>query len=223
MSHIELSNLKFAYNNGPALLNIESLNIEKGQKAIILGKSGSGKTTLLNLISGIIESANGSIKILDTDFSALSKSKKDLFRGKHISYIFQSFNLIPYLSVYENIFLPTIINQKKNKSETDKKIHEIAEELDISAILNKSATEISIGQQQRVAAARALIKSPDILIADEPTSALDHENREALLSYLFNQQEKSGFTILFVSHDETLINRFDQVIRMDSLKDGSHA
>ena len=193
---IDIKNLKYSYKKGSHILDIESLKVKEGDKLFLYGPSGCGKTTLLSILSGILPALEGSVKILNTEFVGLKPSLRDQLRGSEMGYIFQLFNLIPYLNVLDNILLPCKISplRRKNLSliELKEKCVELANNLKIDKILNKKVTEISIGQQQRVAAARALIGFPKLIIADEPTSSLDTDNREQFLKNLFAQCESQN-------------------------------
>ncbi len=218
---IDIKNLKFAYQNTGPILDIPSLEIFENDKVFLYGPSGCGKTTLLSILTGILTTTEGSVRILNQEFVGLKASIRDHIRGNEMGYIFQFFNLVPYLNVLENIILPCKLNptRRKNKSlsEIKEKCIELANNLNIAHILSKKATEISIGQQQRVAAARALLGAPKIIIADEPTSSLDEENREQFLQHLFAQCETQKAALVFVSHDIHLKKLFSKHISLPEL------
>ena len=214
---IEISNLKFKWEGSSHyLLDIPKLEIPRSKKIFLQGSSGSGKTTLLNLLSGVLDFKEGQIKIFDQNIKDMSSSQKDTFRGDHMGFVFQLFNLLPFLSVYENIALPLEFSKTKSSKVQDREseVKRLLEslELDPAKYLSRKVTDLSVGQQQRVAVARALIGSPELLIADEPTSSLDHGVRDQFLKLLFKECEKHGTTVLFVSHDPTLRPLFDDVI-----------
>lgn len=216
---IEISNLQFQYpKNLTPTLSIEKLQINKGEKVFIYGSSGLGKSTLLNLISGVLVAKNGSVRVLDYEMASLSALKRDQLRGEHIGYIFQIFNLLPYLSIKENIQLPCLINKNRNaKKNASIQADELIASLGLSAYSSMNVSELSIGQQQRVAAARALIGSPSIIIADEPTSSLDEKNTTDFMNLLINEWEKNKFTLVFVSHDLNLAKYFDRSISLEKI------
>lgn len=219
---VEIQNLKFKYPSALDLtLDIPQLHIEKGKKIFLHGPSGTGKSTLLEILAGVLPASEGSVKILNQDLSQLSSSQKDQFRSHHIGYIFQSFNLIPYLTVKENIALPLYFSsgkrQKVSSQHEDALIKELTQTLGIDLFLDKKVTELSVGQQQRVAAARALIGSPEVILADEPTSALDYDHRERFIKLLFSIADKNNSTVIFVSHDKTLEKIFDQTISLSTI------
>jgi putative ABC transport system ATP-binding protein len=220
---IQIENLKFKWKGSSHnLLDIPKLHVPKSKKIFLQGSSGSGKTTLLNLISGVLDFSQGDITIFGQKLKSMSHSERDSFRGDHMGFVFQLFNLLPFLSVYENIVLPLefskVKNAKvKNREEETKRLLN-ALELDPAQYLNRKVTDLSVGQQQRVAVARALIGNPELLIADEPTSSLDHDVRDQFLKLLFKECESHGTTVLFVSHDPTLRPMFDEVISLKGLK-----
>ncbi len=223
---VEINQLVFSWNQHfDPVLDIENLSIQPGQSLFIQGPSGSGKTSLLNLIGVVTTPNSGLVKILDQDVSELKGSAKDKFRADHIGFIFQQFNLVPYLSVLENVTLPCYFS-KPRKSKTanlDTQAHRLLTDLGMAEgkLLNKPVTELSVGQQQRVAAARALIGKPEIIIADEPTSALDSDAREAFIELLFQECKQSKSTLIFVSHDRSLAKLFDQQIDLPSINRAS--
>lgn len=213
---VELKELRFFWpeQNVPTL-DIDYLSVSRGEHVFISGESGSGKTTLLNLLCGIHQAHSGVINILNQDMNKLSKQQRDSFRGDHLGVIFQQFNLLPFLSVAENIQLPlgfSKIRQKKSRdiqSETQR----LLSALDLpAAIIDKKVTQLSVGQQQRVAACRALLGAPEVIIADEPTSALDRKNSDNFLQLLFKEADAHDSTIIFVSHDEHTATHFSHVV-----------
>jgi putative ABC transport system ATP-binding protein len=205
---IEIRDLSFSYVPGKLVLEIPELRITRGERVFLFGPSGSGKTTLLGLITGVLQAQTGSITVLGHDFAHMSGSQRDEFRAVHIGYIFQMFNLIPYLSVLENILLPCRLSAARRDRlggvSLEKSGEEVARQLGIGDLINEQVTELSVGQQQRVAAARALVGHPELVVADEPTSALDTDLREAFLELLFRSCELAGATLVFVSHDRQL-------------------
>ncbi|MBN8554096.1 MAG: ABC transporter ATP-binding protein [Deltaproteobacteria bacterium] len=224
MAAISIRNLKFAYEKDNPVLDIPSLDISSGEKVFLFGPSGSGKTTLLGLMAGVLEGSSnlfsGDLNILDQNLAKLSVSQRDSFRGLHIGYIFQLFNLIPYLSVIENICLPCVINSKRRakiKCDLNRAAEDLAIELGLKDFLHKPVLRLSVGQQQRVAVARALLGEPEILIADEPTSALDADHRQKFIELLFEQASRTRATLIFVSHDQSLAKSFDRNLSLNEL------
>ncbi len=217
---ITLKEVKFRWHKAkPWVLDILHFQVGVGQKVFIAGPSGSGKTTLLNLISGIILPDEGRIWIEGTDLVDLGPAARDNFRGEHIGYVFQSFNLIPYLSIMENVLLPCRFSRERMDripgdvtAEANRLLDRM--EINTASILTARVSDLSIGQQQRVAAARALLGAPQLIIADEPTSALDTENRDAFIELLFAEANASKATLLFVSHDIGLASAFDHSVSL---------
>jgi putative ABC transport system ATP-binding protein len=209
-SSIEIQNLKFSYGEHQ-ILDIDDFFVKAGEIVFLYGPSGSGKSTLLELIAGVLKAQSGILKVGDKDLVKLNSSDLDTYRAENIGYIFQSFNLIPYLSVMENILLPFLFRTSKPNFDEVKKL---IEELGLTGHINKPVTDLSVGQQQRVAVARALIKKPNIILADEPTSALDYNHREKFLKILFELCRKNKTTVLFVSHDLSIEKLFDRSISL---------
>ncbi len=225
---IQLNAVTFAWPGQPRLLDIDSFALAVGERVFLKGPSGSGKTTLLGLLGGVLLPDSGSIRLLGEDLSGLSAARRDRFRADHTGYIFQMFNLLPYLSVVENVTLPCRFSAVRHaraltrSASLDQAAMDLLAGLGLSepALLRRPVTELSIGQQQRVAAARALIGSPELVIADEPTSALDADTHEAFLRLLFAECERGGSSLLFVSHDSSLEPLFDRAL---SLRDINRA
>ncbi len=217
---IEVHNLRFAWPGGPPLLSIPRFEVARGERVFLRGPSGSGKSTLLGLVGGVLQPATGSVRLLDTEVNRLSASARDRFRGEHLGFVFQMFNLIPYLSVLQNVMLPALFSASRAARIGDTaalraEAVRLLAALGLSdSMLEREVTRLSIGQQQRVAAARALLGRPEIIVADEPTSSLDHDTREHFLRLLMDECRAQGATLLFVSHDTSLSGLFD---RVDSL------
>lgn len=218
---VALEDLVFGYRPGREVLRIAALSIAAGERVFLHGPSGSGKTTLLGLTAGVLAPQQGRVKILGQDLAQLPSSRRDAYRGSHIGYLFQLFNLIPYLSVLENIALPcrlhAIRRDRLGTTPIEAEARRLAERLELGAFIDTAVTELSVGQQQRVAAARALIGRPELVIADEPTSALDTDLRDRFLELLFECCDEAGATLLFVSHDLSLGARFDRVISLPTM------
>jgi putative ABC transport system ATP-binding protein len=222
---IDLKDVGFSYPHAThATLHIQSFQIQRREKVFLYGPSGSGKTTLLEILAGVLAPQSGSVHLLGTDIAKLSSAGRDRFRADHIGYIFQSFNLIPYLSVEENIQLPLHLSRERRarvsahhqsgKGEKGEKeeIHYLCTHLGIHQLLQRRVTDLSVGQQQRVAVARALLGSPGLILADEPTSSLDYDLREKFIQLLFEVCGKMDITVLFVSHDRSLEKLFSRSI-----------
>ena len=193
-----------------------SMYIDKGEFAAIMGASGSGKTTLLNCISTIDEVTSGHIYVGNEDITELKEKELATFRRENLGFIFQDFNLLNTLTISENISLALIIN-KEDVNKVDNKVTDIAKKLGISDILNKYPYEVSGGQKQRCACARALINKPKLILADEPTGALDSKSSRMLLETMDEMNEKLNATILMVTHDSFSASFCKRVL---FLKDG---
>ncbi len=220
---VDISELSFSWSQrDDPVLGIDRLQVQHGEHVFIEGPSGSGKSTLLSLIAGVITPQKGRIRVTGTSINDLNGAGRDRFRADHIGFIYQMFNLIPYLSVVENVTLPCRFSRSRRQraqgrsSNVQAEAMRLLQELGMGdrAVIRKSATELSVGQQQRVAAARALIGTPEILIADEPTSSLDADHRKAFIELLFKECDQVDTTIVFVSHDTTLARHFDNTIRL---------
>ena len=222
MEIVNLSQLKFKYPNSErGRLDIENFQVQQGERIFLYGPSGVGKTTFLEILANILTPLSNSLKIAGTDWTNLSQSQKDACRSDEIGYIFQSFNLIPYLSVRENISLPLHMSKKRRlnvpSDKESERIESLTERLGIKNLLDHKTTELSVGQQQRVAAARALIGHPQLILADEPTSALDFDHREKFLKLLFDVCREQSISLIFVSHDRFLEPLFDRVVALTDL------
>ena len=220
-SIVKIESLRFQWSkNNNFKIFVPKLEVGRGKKVLFLGESGSGKTTLLSLICGFLEPLSGSISINDKIISDLTSTNKDAYRSDNIGIIFQQFNLLPYANVIDNIILPLYFSKQRSKK-VENKINaamNLCDQLRLpESILNQKASNLSVGQQQRVAVARALIGSPSIIVADEPTSSLDTEAQELFLDLMFDQISKNSSTLLMVSHDKSLTNYFDQVIDINEI------
>jgi len=205
-------------------LRIPFFAAPRGRQVFISGPSGSGKSTLLSLIGGILTPTSGSVIVGGTCVNMLSGARRDAFRGDSIGFIFQQFNLVPYLSILDNVLIPCRLSAArgaraaKNDGSPEKAAASLLERLDIAPDLwSRQATRLSVGQQQRVAAARALIGNPPLIIADEPTSALDTDHRADFLRLLTRECERTQASLLFVSHDQSLAQGFHTQMRLTEL------
>jgi putative ABC transport system ATP-binding protein len=220
---IDFIDVKYSYpNSSRDVINIAEFKLKKNEKLFLYGPSGCGKSTLLGIAAGVLTATHGITNVFSQNFAKIKPSVRDKIRGLNIGYIFQMFNLVPYLSVFENILLPTSFNKQKILSfGSEKKFIQEAEYLcsvfKIDQIKNSKVTDISIGQQQRVAAARALLGSPQLIIADEPTSALDTNMREVFITTLLEQCHRQNTAVLFVSHDNNLASFFDRKVSLPEI------
>lgn len=218
-SVLALRDIIFTWPKQPRpVLDIRDFRIQTGEKLFLMGPSGSGKTTLLNLIAGVIVPQRGTVACLDTELTDLAGQRRDRFRVDHMGIIFQQFNLVGYLSVLENTLLPcrfSKVRRQRAGGNSDDEAARLLNELGIGTELHKrAANELSVGQQQRVAVARALIGRPEIIIADEPTSALAAGHRDGFVQLLMAECAKYGATLVFVSHDLALASHFDRVVSL---------
>lgn len=216
---IAVDNLRYQWPRASSpCLDIPALHLHAGESLFLYGPSGSGKSTLLGLLGGVLLPQRGSVRMLGQELSSLSARARDRFRVDHVGFVFQQFNLIPHLPVLDNVLLPCRFSRRRLERASgrhgarDEAIRLLAALGLGKDVLRRAATELSVGQQQRVAAARALIGGPEILIADEPTSALDAERQNDFLRLLLQEGQAAGATVLFVSHDRRLASHFDSEV-----------
>jgi len=220
-SIIKIESLNFYWSKKSNFkIFVPSLEIKKGEKVLLLGESGSGKTTLLSLICGFLNPLSGNISINGNTINKLSSKTKDEYRADNIGIIFQQFNLLPYANVVDNVLLPLYFSQARSKNIVNKRAAalELFKQLRLpDDIAQYRASNLSVGQQQRVAVARALIGNPSLIIADEPTSSLDTNAQQLFLDLMFKQISENNSTLLMVSHDKSLSNRFDRQININEI------
>ncbi|MCX7185005.1 MAG: ABC transporter ATP-binding protein [Nitrosospira sp.] len=222
---IDIQNLIFQWPGRQGFrLSIPKFQVERGERVFLQGASGSGKSTLLSLLGGVLAPQHGQLQVLDTDLTALTSSTRDRFRVDHVGLLFQQFNLVPYLSVRENVLLPCRFSQRRRE-----RALEAADTLEQSAdrllsqlgldltLARQPVTALSVGQQQRVAAARALMGHPELIIADEPTSALDADRQAEFLDVLLGRCNDEDVTLIFVSHDQRLAQHFNRSVNLSEL------
>jgi putative ABC transport system ATP-binding protein len=218
---INLQNVVFGYDRRSPVLQVEELIVKTGKRVFLYGPSGSGKTTLLGLITGILQPQSGSCKVLGQEMTRMSMSARDQLRGSEIGYIFQSLNLIPYLTVEQNVVLPCHIHARRRKNivapTVNEEVERLISRLELDTHIDRGVKELSTGQQQRVAIARAIIGKPSLVIADEPTSSLDTDRQQAFLELLFEVCDEAKATLVFVSHDRSLMTRFDEQIALSEV------
>ena len=200
-------------------LRCPAFEVAAGESVLLLGPSGSGKSTLLSLVCGIVAPTSGKVEVAGTDLGALSAVRRDRFRANRIGIVFQMFNLLAYASGLDNILLALAFAPERRRRVRGRERDEAlrlacALGLPRDLIATAEAGRLSVGQQQRVAVARALIGSPSLLVADEPTSALDASAQAAFLETLATQSRQAGATLLMVSHDERLADRFTRTVRL---------
>ncbi|QIK40475.1 ABC transporter ATP-binding protein [Pontivivens nitratireducens] len=201
-------------------LNVPDFAVRAGETVLLLGESGSGKSTLLSLICGTVTAQSGVVLVQGENLAKLTAAGRDRFRAEHIGVIFQQFNLLPFGSVLDNILLPLRFAPERRARVADPKTQaeQLIRSLGLPAeLVQARAGKLSVGQQQRVAAARALIGNPSLIIADEPTSALDAATQATFLELLFAQSRANGTSLLMVSHDARLADHFDRVVEMSQI------
>ncbi|WOI52624.1 ABC transporter ATP-binding protein [Parvularcula sp. LCG005] len=222
---LDLTNVRFSWKRSSPVIDIESLTIAAGERIFLQGASGSGKSTLLSLIAGITPPQSGQVSVLGQDMSSLSAPLRDAFRAAHLGIIFQQFNLLPYLSLIDNVLLPCRFSAKRGQALGSSQgswpdaARDLLDRLGLAEVARsgRAVSKLSVGQQQRVAAARALIGSPQFIIADEPTSALDASARGVFIDTLMKEVDRTGAALLFVSHDQSLGARFDRQISLHDI------
>ena len=222
MTALRITDLVFRWpRQAQICLDIARFELAAGERVFLHGASGSGKSTLLGLLGGVALPQQGRIELLGTDITRLGSRDRDRFRADHIGFLFQQFNLLPWLPALDNVLLPcTFSARRRERAGADPRTEaeRMLRHLDLdTASWRKPAGELSVGQQQRVAAARALIGRPEILIADEPTSALDAERQQAFIDLLLQESAAVGAALVFVSHDQRLAGHFDRSIALHDI------
>ncbi len=217
-----INDLEFYWSNKDKFrIKIDNFDLKENEKTLILGESGCGKSTLLNIISGILIPRKGIITIDSKKIELLSTSEMDHFRAEHIGVIFQQFYLLDFISPLNNILLPCYFTNFKNKTYNFflDRAYELADRLNLSndILMKKNSKDISVGQRQRISILRAVINMPKIILADEPTSALDKKNQNLFLDMLFEVCHLENISLLMVSHDERLNDKFDKSIKFENL------
>ena len=221
-SVLAVKNLSFAWPSSSFQIGITDLSVKSDEHWLLEGPSGSGKSTLLQLLGGVLLPQRGEVQILGQSWAALTAAQRDLRRADHVGFIFQQFNLVPYLSALENTLLPCRFSPARCKAaESSGGLKDEARRLlaalglGAKEIQLRRAARLSVGQQQRVAAARALIGRPSLVLADEPTSALDADNRAAFLELLFSEARSAKTAIILVSHDTSLRPHFERHLTLE--------
>ena len=213
---IEIQDLEKRYHEGDServIFQALSMNIRQGELIAVLGKSGSGKTTLLNLVSGIDIPTAGRISIEGTDITAFKEHERTLFRRRHIGFIFQFFNLIPTLTVEENILLPLELNGNLDVQQT-RSAHALLEQVGLIDRIHSFPDRLSGGEQQRIAIVRALVHKPLVLLADEPTGNLDAETGRQVLDMLASLARQQNMTLILVTHSQEAASVTDRIFEV---------
>ncbi len=222
---VRLANVVYGYRAGPPVVDIADFSVPRGENLFLEGPSGSGKSTLLGLVGGILTPAGGTVEVLGESLGELGPAARDRFRADRIGFVFQMFNLLPYLSMVDNVVLPCRFSGARAAAAVESAGSPREEALRLLGRLGFSSetlrgrrvTELSIGQQQRVAVARALIGRPSLVIADEPTSALDANTRLRFVDLLVDECAAAGSTVMFVSHDSALASSFDRSVSIEAI------
>jgi putative ABC transport system ATP-binding protein len=220
MATVVVKNLIKEYGSGlVAVKALDDINltVEKGEFTVLAGPSGSGKTTLLNMIGCLDTPTSGQVLVDEIDIGKIDNREQADFRRERLGFIFQSYNLIPVLTAFENVEFPLTLLRKFGKEERIEKVEKLLAEVGLEALAHRRPGELSGGQQQRIAIARALIKEPSVVLADEPTANLDSVNGESILDLMKELNQRNQITFIFSSHDRMVIERARRVIR---LKDG---
>lgn len=216
---LQIAGLHYRWPGAAAdTLQIDSLQLAAGETVFLRGPSGCGKSTLLSLAAGVLRAQAGQVRLLGQDWAGLRPGVRDRFRADHLGYIFQQFNLLSYLSVIDNVRLPLRFSPRRAaRAGRDGAEQWLARSGLPRPLWAQPAGNLSVGQQQRVAAARALIGAPEVVIADEPTSALDEDLRQAFMALLLQSCTLAGSALLFVSHDLRLAEHFGRVIDLPAI------
>jgi putative ABC transport system ATP-binding protein len=221
---VVLRDMLFSWRPATPVLRIDHWTVARGERVFVQGPSGSGKSTLLSLLAGVIKPNAGTLSVLGQAMASLSGPARDRLRADHIGFVFQQFNLLPYLDMLENVLLPCRLSKRRAQRvalQGGEKVVAtgLLEALGLQANgkSRRDVSRLSVGQQQRVAVARALIGEPEIIICDEPTSSLDEDARDAFINVLFEQVKLTAATLIFVSHDARLGERFDRQVDLRAL------
>ena len=210
---VEIRSMEFAYGEGGFHLSIPEMEIQPGERVAFVGPSGSGKTTLLSLLAGIVTPQSGDIIVGDFWINQIEDAERRAFRITQIGFVFQDFRLVDYLDVRGNILLPYRLNSALDLNENvENRLNKLSETLQLVDKLNSTVDKLSQGEKQRTAIARALLPKPRLILADEPTGNLDPSNKRRILDLLFEQAKENDSTLMMVTHDHALLERFDRVI-----------
>lgn len=219
---IKLKDVEMKYNdNGTEILalKIKNLELKEKKKIAFVGASGSGKTTLFNLISGMIVPTNGTVEVNDVELTSLTEVERDLFRANHIGYIFQDFNLFNEFTVLQNVILPLSFSKSYNKKEMNEIALDVLKHVGIEDKINQKVKTLSGGEKQRVAIARSIANTPDIILADEPTGNLDYKNGEKIMELLTNIAREKEATLIVITHNNSQLDMFDEIVDVEKINE----
>jgi putative ABC transport system ATP-binding protein len=215
---VQIQDLRFAYGKSDFALSVEALSIPVGERVACVGASGSGKTTLLNLMAGILAPERGRVQVGPDELGSLTEAQRRAVRIEHIGMVFQEFELLESLTSEENIWLPYLVAPSLElNNQVKARARSLAESTGVTHVLKRRPARLSQGERQRIALCRALITDPNLVLADEPTGNLDPDSASAALDLVFEQCAARGATLVMVTHDHTLLGRFDRVIDMRQL------
>lgn len=219
---IKLRDIEMRYNdNGQEILalKLKKLQLQENKHYAFVGASGSGKTTLFNMISGMIVPTKGKVEVNDIELTSLKENERDLFRANHIGYIFQDFNLFNEFTVLQNVILPLSFSKVYSKKEMDEMARKVLKEVGMDKKINQKVKSLSGGEKQRVAIARSIINTPDIILADEPTGNLDFKNGEKVMQLLIKLAKNKKATLIVITHNNSQLDMFDEVIDVEKLNE----
>ena len=219
---IKVSQARFAYGDRGFQLHATDLDVPRGETVAVIGSSGTGKTTLLNLIAGILLPRSGSIRVDSTELSGLTDPDRRRFRIRRMGLVFQEFELLEYLSVMDNMVLPyRLSNELRLNRDVGERAGVLAEQVGIGDKLHRYPAQLSQGERQRVAVCRALLPNPSVILADEPTGNLDPANRDQVLELMFDYVRSNSATLIAVTHEHEVLDRFDRVLDIANLQEGA--
>lgn len=230
MSLVQARDLKKSYRTGEVCVEAikdADFSINPASFVAFVGPSGSGKSTLLNLIGCLDRPSGGSLKVLDTEVASLDRRAAAAFRGEHIGFVFQDFNLVPVLSVYENIEYPLLMVQNRPAAERRERVERVLEAVGMAGLAGKRPEQLSGGQKQRVAVARALVTNAKLVLADEPTANLDHDTAYRIIELMKSMRDEFGTTFVFSTHDPKIMQEAEILYTLEdgqlSCEEVSHA
>lgn len=218
MSLVQAKELKKSYHAGEVTVEAikgADFSINPASFVSFVGPSGSGKSTLLNMIGCLDRPTSGSLRVLDTDVATLDRKAAAAFRGEHIGFVFQDFNLVPVLSAYENIEYPLLMVQNRPPAERRQRVEKVLEAVGMAEMANKRPDQLSGGQKQRIAVARALVTNAKLVLADEPTANLDHDTAYRIIDLMKSMRDEFGTAFVFSTHDPKIMNEAEVIYTLE--------